>query len=120
MFNSDDPPSTNLTFELNFITSQLLAHENTLPYVRLTLGNEPNGFKTVGLCDTGCSRSICEYKTFIKIPNFKDFIIEEIKDKKINCANDTSLKIEYKAKIPIQFCDKDDIKYTFEKVFFGK
>ena len=70
-FNHNDPPSTantTNTFELNFTSCKLLsenANHNTLPYVRLSLGNDANCFKTVGLLDTGCSWSICEYIYFL-------------------------------------------------------
>ena len=101
-FNSNDPPnkissSSFIDFELNFsILSQLADQEqsNSLPYVRISLGNHDNSFKTIGLLDTGCSWSICEFKTFIKIPNFKEYIVEILKDSKISCANDSSMKIE--------------------------
>ena len=80
-FNKSDPSvkiSEDLKQFLNCVDfcSLLSKSENTLPYVRLTLGieNEASvGYKTVGLLDTGCSWSICEYKTFSKIPNYKDF-----------------------------------------------
>ena len=123
-FNHNDPPSTantTNTFELNFTSCKLLsenADHNTLPYVRLSLGNDANCFKTVGLLDTGCSWSICEYRTFCRIPNFEDFIVEKISNGKISCANDSSLKVEYKAKIPITFTDQENNSHTFEKVFF--
>ena len=123
-FRENDPTvitNTTNTFELNFSSSKLLSgtiSKNTLPYVKLTLGNKSKGFDTAGLLDTGCSWSICEFKTFIKIPNFKDYIIEEIKNSKVSCANNTNMKIEYKALIPITFKDKENNSYTFEKVFF--
>ena len=113
--------NTTKTFELNFSSSKLLSENssiNTLPYVKIILGNKCNGFKTIGLLDTGCSWSICEFKTFIKIPNFKDYITEEIKNCKVSCANNSNMQIEYKAVIPITFKDEENNCYTFEKVFF--
>ena len=123
-FNSNDPPnkiSSSTDFELNFSSFCHFSDQgqsNSLPYVKIFLGNHDNNFKTIGLLDTGCSWSICEFKTFIKIPNFKDFIIEELKDSKISCANDSSMKIEYKAKIPITFTAEDNKKVKYEKIFY--
>ena len=121
-YNPKEPiiPTVNPpTIELNFAGSKLLSkNENTLPYVKLTLGSEPDSFNTVGLLDTGCSWSICEYKTFQSIPSYEKYIVEKISNTKISCANDSSLQVEYKARIPITFIDKDDKRYTFEKTFY--
>ena len=126
VFNCDDPPLKINNYpiidcELNFTSvSGLLdtTDSNTLPYVKIKLGQENNVLNTVGLLDTGCSWSICEYKTFIKIPNFKDFIINEVSKAKISCANDSSMKVEYKAKLPITFEDEEDNCFTVWKTFF--
>ena len=72
-YNKNDPAvitNTTNTFELNFSACKLISDttsKNTLPYVRITLGDKTNGFITVALLDTGCSWSICEFKTFIKM-----------------------------------------------------
>ena len=44
--------------------------------------------------------------------------MEILKDSKISCANDSSMKIEYKARIPITFTTESNKKVTFEKIFY--
>ena len=81
IFSRDDPPikigcDKNVScddIELNFtsvcglLKDETSEFSNTLPYVKLMLGDKQSSLKTVGLLDTGCSWSICEYKTFTKI-----------------------------------------------------
>ena len=117
-FNPQQPLNAT-NFELNFLSTCLLDNEkekkNTLPYVQIKLGKESKSFNTVGLLDTGCSWSICEYKTFTRIPSYEKYILEKMTNVNVSCANDSNMKIEFKAEIPITFQDSDGNKYTFTK-----